>query len=290
MLSRRDRNYNILTSLSLPLFEIMLHLIRSYVRPRQLIGKVQMCTCVPPHFSRFSTTATTPTPSLNHHVPTSHRQRGLLTVVSAVTALLDPKRADMVAALGETTGLTALTTLQATMRAHPVGALILQERPDLTEATLDLEKLRLLPNDTFGGAYVAWMDKYKYSPNERPEVRYIEDEELAYIMQRYRQTHDFCHVLLDIPPTVLGEVVIKWFELAQTQLPMTFLSAMFGPFSAPKKWHLLLQSGAFSWASKVGTTSDLLLNVYFEHHMESKLVDVRKTVSRCGRLMNVQNI
>jgi ubiquinone biosynthesis protein COQ4 len=121
------------------------------------------------------------------------------------------------------------------------------------------------------------MDKYNYSPNERPEVRYIEDEELAYIMQRYRQTHDFCHVLLDIPPTVLGEVVIKWFELAQTQLPMTFLSAMFGPFSAgPREWRLLLQSGAFSWASKVGTTSDLLLNVYFEHHMETKLVDVRK--------------
>jgi ubiquinone biosynthesis protein COQ4 len=256
----------------------MLHLIRAYVRPRRQL--VPICTCVQPPFSRFSTTAPPPPsspPPLNHHVPTSHRQRGLLTVVSAVTALLDPKRADMVAALGETTGLTALATLQTTMRAHPVGALILQERPDLTETTLDLERLRLLPNDTFGGAYVAWMDKYNYSPNERPEVRYIEDEELAYIMQRYRQTHDFCHVLLDIPPTVLGEVVIKWFELAQTQLPMTFLSAMFGPFSAgPREWRLLLQSGAFSWASKVGTTSDLLLNVYFEHHMETKLVDVRK--------------
>jgi ubiquinone biosynthesis protein COQ4 len=202
---------------------------------------------------------TSPSPSVqpssvshSHHVPTTGIQRGLLTAVSAVTALVDPKRADMVAALGETTGLKALSSLRKRMRNHPVGSIILNERPQLTEDTLNLDKLRQLPKGTFGEAYVTWMDKYGYSPNERPEVRYIENDELAYIMQRYRQTHDFCHVLLNLPPTVLGEVVIKWFELAQTQLPMTFLSAMFGPFSVgPREWRVLMQSGAFSWASKI---------------------------------------
>ena len=247
-----------------------MYLVRSLIRPR-------VAKTISKHFSTSTTTTTSTPPS---HVPTTATERFTLTAVSALTALLDPTRADMVAALGETTGLTALARLQSHMHSHPVGSQILQQRPHLTAATLDLDKLRTLPTDTFGGAYVAWMDKYKYSPDDRSEVRYIEDEELAYIMQRYRQTHDFCHVLLDLPPTVLGEVVIKWFELAQTQLPMTFLSAMFGPLSVgPADWRRLLQSGAFAWASKVGTTSELLLNVKFEEHMELSLIDVRRLMN-----------
>ena len=135
------------------------------------------------------------------HVPTSSVQRGLLTAVSAVTALIDPSRADMVAALGETTGTGALETLRTRMLAHPVGINILKQKLNLTEKTLCLNSLRKLPTGSFGRAYVDWMDQYGYSPDERPEVRYIEDEELAYIMQRYRQTHDFSHVLLNLPPT-----------------------------------------------------------------------------------------
>ena len=107
----------------------------------------------------------------------------------------------MVAALGETTGTGALETLRTRMLAHPVGINILKQKLNLTEKTLCLNSLRKLPTGSFGRAYVDWMDQYGYSPDERPEVRYIEDEELAYIMQRYRQTHDFSHVLLNLPPT-----------------------------------------------------------------------------------------
>ena len=244
----------------------------------------QEAEALPPSSSSSSSTSTS-TSFLGHsavqshsaiNVPLSGVQRGLLTAVSAVTALIDPKRADMVAALGETTGLEALARLRIRMRAHPVGNDILNERPNLTTASLNLERLRTLPKETFGGSYVRWMDQYGYSPDNRPEVRYIEDPELAFIMQRYRQIHDFSHVLLDLPPTVLGEVVIKWYELAQTQLPMTFLSALFGPFSVgPREWRLLLQSGAFAWASKVGTNSELLLCVKFEEHLDMSLVEMR---------------
>ena len=225
----------------------------------------------------FSTSHSDPPNHHHHHVPLSGIQRGLLTAVSAITALMDPKRADMVAALGETTGLNALQKLRAQMKSNPTGSEILQDRPTITEESLNLNELRNLPTNTFGYAYVNWMDQYNYSPNGRPDVRYIEDEELSYIMSRYRQTHDFNHVLLDLPPTVLGEVVIKWFELAQTQLPMTFLSAMFGPLSVgPAEWKGLLQSGAFAWASKTGSNSELLLNVRFENHFDMDVKDVRE--------------
>ena len=38
-----------------------------------------------------------------------------------------------------------------------------------------------------------------YSPNERAEVKYVDDSELAYVMQRYRELHDFLHTLLEMP-------------------------------------------------------------------------------------------
>ena len=91
----------------------------------------------------------------------------------------------------------------------------------------------------------------------------------------------------------MGEVVIKWYELAQTQLPMTFLSAMFGPLSiGPRDWRLLLQSGAFAWASKVGTHSDSMLCVRFEDHFELSIEDVRDLMNlpREGAPENIRKL
>ena len=45
-------------------------------------------------------------------------------------------------------------------------------------------------------------------------------------MCRYRQVHDFWHVLCDLPPTVLGEVALKWFELKATGLPVCLFSGL----------------------------------------------------------------
>ena len=213
------------------------------------------------------------------HVPTTALQRGLLAGVSAVTALLHPERDDMVAALGETTGVAALERLRARMEAHPVGSSILKDRPEINSESLDMDSLRKLPKGAFGREYIAWMDSHGYSPDSRPPVRYIEDPELAYIMLRYRQTHDFTHVLLGLPPSVLGEIVVKWFELAQTQFPMTFLSAVVGPAAlTPHDMSLLYRTGSLSWATKVGQESDLLLNVKFEDMMDMTLEQVRGSV------------
>lgn len=44
----------------------------------------------------------------------------------------------------------------------------------------------------------------------RPEVKFVDDAELAYVMKRYREVHDFWHVLTGVPTTVLGEIALKW--------------------------------------------------------------------------------
>ena len=39
------------------------------------------------------------------------------------------------------------------------------------------------------------MDSHGFSPDERAPVRFIDNPDLAYIMLRYRQVHDFWHVM-----------------------------------------------------------------------------------------------
>ena len=58
------------------------------------------------------------------------------------------------------------------------------------------------------------MSQYDFSAEERPLVKYVPDYELAYVMQRYRETHDFIHPLIGCPSvTVIDELYVKWFEM-----------------------------------------------------------------------------
>ena len=43
------------------------------------------------------------------------------------------------------------------------------------------------------------------TPDSRADVRFVDNEELAYVMQRYREVHDLLHTLLGMPTNMLGE-------------------------------------------------------------------------------------
>ncbi|KAK2165516.1 hypothetical protein LSH36_49g07013 [Paralvinella palmiformis] len=155
-----------------------------------------------------------------NHIPTTLLQKTLLSVGAAAMAITNPWRGDMVATLGETTGYLALIRLQQKMLADPVGAEILRERPRINTKTVDMEYLRNLPEDTFGRAYVLWLDTNRASPDERLPVHFVDDPDLAYVMQRYREIHDLIHTVLGMPTNMLGEIVVKWVEAIQLGLPI----------------------------------------------------------------------
>lgn len=118
-------------------------------------------------------------------------QKWLLSAGSSVAALLDPKRFvnlfvklksldiikrlftrvyiiwlyvffsnrhDMIACLGETTGEQALQNILHTMRTTEEGQRILQHKPRINTRTVDIEQLRRLPENTFGRAYIKFLD------------------------------------------------------------------------------------------------------------------------------------
>lgn len=45
---------------------------------------------------------------------------------------------------------------------------------------------------------------------------------------RYRETHDFTHILLEMKPNMLGEVIVKYFEAIQLGFPMCITASIFG--------------------------------------------------------------
>ncbi|XP_042334778.1 ubiquinone biosynthesis protein COQ4 homolog, mitochondrial [Sceloporus undulatus] len=212
------------------------------------------------------------------HIPTSPLQKVLLAAGSAFMALYDPYRHDMIAVLGETTGFLALRNLRERMKNDPEGYRILQERPRIRLSTLDITGLRALPDGTFGREYVRFLDDNRVSPDTRMPARFVDDGELAYVIQRYREVHDLMHTLLGMPTNMLGEVTVKWFEAIQTGLPMCILGAVFGPVRLNARKLRILTSELIPWALRSGNSANCFLNVYYEERWEQTVESLRNEI------------
>ncbi|KAF1426490.1 hypothetical protein FQV22_0005814, partial [Spheniscus magellanicus] len=212
------------------------------------------------------------------HIPTSPLQKALLAAGSAFMALCDPYRHDMVAVLGETTGCLALPNLRDKMKHHPEGYRILQERPRIRLSTLDMARLRGLPDGSLGREYVRFLENNKVSPDTRMPPKFVDDEELAYVIQRYREVHDLMHTLLGMPTNMLGEVVVKWFEAVQTGLPMCVLGAAFGPVRLSARKLQVLATELVPWAIRSGRNASCILNVYYEQRWEQPVESLREEI------------
>jgi hypothetical protein len=80
-------------------------------------------------------------------------QRALLAVGSSVSALLDPRRHDMIACLGETTGVGALKQIYDKMAASEEGRQILDDMPRINTKTVNLDALKTMSENTLGHQY-----------------------------------------------------------------------------------------------------------------------------------------
>lgn len=203
----------------------------------------------------------------------------------AWTAFQDPTRADAVAAVGELTGTFALDRLVQVMQQE--APLLLQERPVVSKDTLPYQQLlqdavdpTTNTNVTFGQAYGYFLKQHGFDPDERDPIRYLEnDSDAAYVMLRYRQCHDFFHALTGLPPTVAGELGLKWLELFQTELPLAAVACTAGSLrlESPDELQMVWQQ-YLPWAIRVHHKMRFgqLLCVYYEKEFETPLDELRQ--------------
>ncbi|KAG0141034.1 hypothetical protein CROQUDRAFT_664365 [Cronartium quercuum f. sp. fusiforme G11] len=212
------------------------------------------------------------TPHYEHHVPLNPFEQTFLAIGSALASLNNPYRGDMVAVLSETTAGPFLKRLRDQMLEDESGRNLLRNRPRIRSSDINLPYLKSLSSGTFGRSYADWLDRCNVSPDTREPVRYIDSPELAYVMQRYRECHDFYHVIAgEFPVSVSGEVIVKWFELANMGLPVAALSAIFGPLRLSSNRRSRLLNTFVPWALKCGSSSKPLICIEWENHWEKDL-------------------
>ncbi|XP_060768820.1 ubiquinone biosynthesis protein COQ4 homolog, mitochondrial isoform X2 [Neoarius graeffei] len=210
------------------------------------------------------------------HIQTNFIQKSLLAVGSGVAALQNPYRHDMVAVLGETTGHLALLKLKHRMSNDPEGYTVLTERPRIRLSTLDLSSMSTLPDGSLGREYLRFLEDNKVTPDTRADVKFIDDEELAYVMQRYREVHDLVHTILGMPTNMLA---VKWFEAAQTGLPMCIMGAVLGPLRLSTRRMQMLATSLGPWALRSGSRARCMLSVFYERRWDQNLEELREELN-----------
>ena len=117
-------------------------------------------------------------------------------------------------------------TLQAhyeKLRRDPDGRRLLAERPDLPRALSDRDGLAGLPEHSFGRAYLAFTDRYRFDAAAFEEGHDLEgmaqrlgwDDDLTYVMTRGLQLHDLWHTLGGYGPDWAGEAGVMAFTYGQ---------------------------------------------------------------------------
>lgn len=95
---------------------------------------------------------------LGNQIKVTEFQRILLTAGSSIAALLDPRRQDMIACLGETTGEDTLKKVMQEMQASEEGRQILMEKPRINTKTVNLDELKSMSQESMGFHYWKFLE------------------------------------------------------------------------------------------------------------------------------------
>ena len=236
--------------------------------------------------------------------------KSLALLKSGIGALVDPTRQDLVAAVGELSSTMtplnshALRQMRDRMLVDPVGRHILRTRPIVSSETVNLQELSSYAKGSFGRAYYDFLAVENVSPDTRTPVKYISadttagsfntNDELAYVMLRYRQIHDYIHTLTAVPTTLAGELALKWFEYQQFSLPMNLMAGTVGSIRLLPFWkfndlnhHSKFQGTTgeelayylnvlVPWALQSGSRAKFLLNIDYEKCFKMDLEELRQ--------------
>jgi ubiquinone biosynthesis protein COQ4 len=208
------------------------------------------------------------------HVPLNALQKSSVALLASLGAFASPRRADLVAAVGETAGMAPVIALRDRMARNETGRLLLAERPHITDAVVS--PAWDMPDGTFGAAYANFMGARGFKADERPQVRFVDDPELAWVVARAREVHDFWHVLFGCHTNVFGEVALKAVEFMQTGLPMTGMAVVAGTWRLRAEDRAVLVREFLPWAARAGAGSADLMCIYYERHLGEDLEELRK--------------
>jgi ubiquinone biosynthesis protein Coq4 len=165
------------------------------------------------------------------------------------------------------------------MEGTEEGRRILKEKPRVTEQSLNFSKLKDYKHGTVGYHYYKYMSDNNFTPNERPIAKYIPDLELAYICQRYKETHDFYHILLNYGRTIPDEVAVKWFEALHLRLPSSSIASLFGTMRMNTSEIVNLYSRYLPHVITQSKNAKFVLGIYYEERLTESIDKLREEIN-----------
>lgn len=202
---------------------------------------------------------------------------GLRLGEAVVRVLLDSEQTSEIHVAEELTGRAAFARFRDTLFDDEAGRALLAERPELCSKQVDYDALRALAPDTLGHRYVAHLDRHGLAADSQAAAtRYVEDEEIAYLMRRFRQTHDVWHALTGLGTSGHEEVLLHAFSFGQLRLPVSAMIVFFGGIKhvvLEARWETLRRGMLEAW--RAGRDAAPLLPVYWERRWAEPLADVR---------------
>lgn len=148
--------------------------------------------------------------------------------------LADPSDTAQVFTIIESLAGSAPRRVLRRFEGEAAGRRLLATRSNLLPLLADRAALEALPEDTLGRAYLRFIDREGISPDglvdasvagESGRWRTLGDD-IAYITNRLRDTHDLWHVVTGYGGDVLGETALLGFSAAQTTNPGVALMAL----------------------------------------------------------------
>jgi ubiquinone biosynthesis protein COQ4 len=196
---------------------------------------------------------------------------------AVVRVMADSTRTGEIHKVEEITGRPRYRRILDDMARAPGVDLLLRERPELCSGQVDYDALRRLPADTLGATYVRHLDDNHLSADyQASRATYVDDPDLAYLMRRFRQTHDVWHALLGLGVHGHEEVVIHAFSFGQLRLPVSAMIVLLGSLKhmvLERRWDTLRHS--LREAYELGRDAAPLRGVYWERLWRDPVDEVR---------------
>lgn len=114
-----------------------------------------------------------------------------------------------------------LESMRDGFRNTEAGRRLLRDKPDIVGLLADRERLAAMPEGSLGRAYLAFVESENISPQGIRDASDVErraegiDDEMAFVRDRMRDTHDVWHAATGYKGDVLGELGLLAFIIAQ---------------------------------------------------------------------------
>ncbi|KAJ5572858.1 hypothetical protein N7450_009842 [Penicillium hetheringtonii] len=234
------------------------------LRSVSITGQLSPCTSNLRPFSVLNR----PQPNYPGHIPLTTIERGALAIGSALGSLVNPRRAANNAPKrphrsSRRSNRNPILYLPTPQR-NALGPNRPTNPPRSSTHHFRNTQNGLSPHspeNSVGRTYAKWLDREGVSPDTRDNVQYIDDEECAYVMQRYRECHDFYHAVTGLPIFVEERLSLFAFVRMKPAEKERFL-----------KLHL-------PWAVRSGLASKELINVYWEKVLEKDVDELRRELN-----------